>query len=159
GRAGAKGTSISFAGEDDAFQLPPIEELLGGKLECVPPEEELLKPVPKRHRSAEEKAANDAMEAEQAAAAAANRKRSGDRRDGRRPGRGPRVGRSADGAAQVRYTPGRRPARGSHPRERRTPGSVEHQLDEIAPGNSADEPVLDVPRGTTFPGVASPGGN
>ena len=29
GRAGAKGTSISFAGEDDAFQLPPIEELLG----------------------------------------------------------------------------------------------------------------------------------
>src|SRR5690606_24332306 len=63
GRAGAKGTSISFAGEDDAFQLPPIEELLGGKLECVPPEEELLKPVPKRHRSAEEKAANDAMEA------------------------------------------------------------------------------------------------
>ena len=43
GRAGAKGTSISFAGEDDAFQRPPIEELLGGKLECVPPEEELLK--------------------------------------------------------------------------------------------------------------------
>ena len=90
GRAGAKGTSISFAGEDDAFQLPPIEELLGGKLECVPPEEELLKPVPKRHRSAEEKAANDAMEAEQAAAAAANRKRSGDRRDGRRDNRRPR---------------------------------------------------------------------
>ncbi|NLC02053.1 MAG: ATP-dependent RNA helicase RhlB [Pseudomonas formosensis] len=90
GRAGAKGTSISFAGEDDAFQLPPIEELLGGRLECVPPEEELLKPVPKRHRSAEEKAANDAMEAEQAAAAAANRKRSGDRRDGRRDNRRPR---------------------------------------------------------------------
>jgi hypothetical protein len=43
----------------------------------------------------------------------------------------------------VRYTPGWRPARGSHPRERRTPGNVEHQLDEIAPGNSADEPVLD----------------
>src|SRR5690606_21596611 len=119
GRAGAKGTSISFAGEDDAFQLPPIEELLGGKLECVPPEEELLKPVPKRHRSAEEKAANDAMEAAQAAPAAANRKRSGDRRDGRRdirrPRRCPRLGRSADGVAQVRYTPGWRPARERHP--------------------------------------------
>src|SRR5690606_15973496 len=37
-------------------------------------------------------------------------------------------------------------ARGSHPRERRTPGNVEHQLDEIAPGNSADEPVLVPPR-------------
>ena len=87
GRAGAKGTSISFAGEDDAFQLPPIEELLGAKLECIPPEEEYLRAVPKRQRSAEEKAAGDAMEAEQAAAAAANRKRSGDRRDGRRPRR------------------------------------------------------------------------
>src|SRR5690554_6274236 len=37
-------------------------------------------------------------------------------------------------------------ARGSHPRERRTPGNVEHQLDEIAPGNSPDEPVLVPPR-------------
>ena len=84
GRAGAKGTSISFAGEDDAFHLPPIEELLGGKLECVQPEEELVKAIPTRHRSAEEKAASDANEAEQAAAAAANRKRSSSRRDGRR---------------------------------------------------------------------------
>ena len=71
GRAGAKGTSISLAGEDDAFQVPPIEELLGNKLECVPPEEHLLKPVPKREQSAEEKAATDANEAEQAEAAAA----------------------------------------------------------------------------------------
>ena len=72
------------AGEDDAFQLPPIEELLGGKLDCIPPEEIYLKPVPKRQRTAEEKAASDANEAEQAAAAAANRKRSSNRRDGRR---------------------------------------------------------------------------
>lgn len=84
GRAGAKGTSISFAGEDDAFQLPPIEELLGDKLECIPPEEIYLKPVPKLQRTAEEKAASDANEAEQAAAAAANRKRTGNRKDGRR---------------------------------------------------------------------------
>ena len=79
GRAGAKGTSISFAGEDDAFHLPPIEELLGNKLECIQPEEELVKAVPRHHRSAEEKAAGDAMEAEQAAAAAANRKRASGR--------------------------------------------------------------------------------
>lgn len=84
GRAGAKGTSISFAGEDDAFQVPPIEALLGEKLECIPPEEIYLKPVPQRQRSAAEKAASDANEAEQAAAAAANRKRSSSRRDGPR---------------------------------------------------------------------------
>lgn len=83
GRAGAKGTSISFAGEDDAFQVPPIEELLGEKLECIPPEEIYLKPIPQRKRSAEEKASSDANEAEQAAAAAANRKRSSSRRDRR----------------------------------------------------------------------------
>ncbi|WP_150301916.1 ATP-dependent RNA helicase RhlB [Pseudomonas profundi] len=76
GRAGAKGTSISFAGEDDAFQVPPIEEMLGSKLECLPPEEKYLKPVPRRNQTTEEKAASDANEAEQGAAAAANRKRS-----------------------------------------------------------------------------------
>lgn len=88
GRAGAKGTSISLAGEDDAFQVPPIEELLGSKLECIPPEERFLKPVPKRQQSAEEKAATDANEAEQAAAAAAARRRSAgsnSRRGGGRP--------------------------------------------------------------------------
>ncbi|CAD5108496.1 ATP-dependent RNA helicase RhlB [Zestomonas carbonaria] len=49
GRAGASGTSISFAGEDDAFALPPIEELLGRKINCEYPPAELLKPVPRRH--------------------------------------------------------------------------------------------------------------
>jgi ATP-dependent RNA helicase RhlB len=43
GRAGAKGTSISFACEDDAFQLPDIEVLLGEKLDCIHPPAELLK--------------------------------------------------------------------------------------------------------------------
>lgn len=43
GRAGAKGTSISFACEDDAFLLPTIEELLGDKLPCEQPPEELLR--------------------------------------------------------------------------------------------------------------------
>ena len=48
GRAGTTGTSISFAGEDDSFALPPIEALLGHKIQCEMPPVELLKPVPKR---------------------------------------------------------------------------------------------------------------
>lgn len=42
GRAGATGVSISFASEDDAFLLPEIEALLGDKLPCTHPPEELL---------------------------------------------------------------------------------------------------------------------
>jgi len=42
GRAGATGVSISFASEDDAFLLPDIETLLGERLKCVPPPEELI---------------------------------------------------------------------------------------------------------------------
>lgn len=42
GRAGAKGVSISFASEDDAFLLPDIETLLGQQLKCVRPPEDLL---------------------------------------------------------------------------------------------------------------------
>lgn len=44
GRAGAKGTSISFACEDDAFVLPQLESHLGQKLPCLHPPEELLSP-------------------------------------------------------------------------------------------------------------------
>lgn len=43
GRAGKKGVSISFACEDDAFLLPDIEALLGKKIECEQPPEELIK--------------------------------------------------------------------------------------------------------------------
>lgn len=42
GRAGATGTSICFACEDDSFMIPQIEEETGVKLECVHPEPELL---------------------------------------------------------------------------------------------------------------------
>jgi len=42
GRAGATGTSISFADERDAFFIPAIEEFMGRKLECMEPEEEWL---------------------------------------------------------------------------------------------------------------------
>ncbi len=41
GRAGAKGVSISLACEDDAFMLPDIEVLLGEKLVCERPPEQL----------------------------------------------------------------------------------------------------------------------
>ncbi|MBB3169175.1 ATP-dependent RNA helicase RhlB [Simiduia aestuariiviva] len=46
GRAGSKGTSISFACEDDALRLMPIGELLGAQLKCEQPPEELLAPTP-----------------------------------------------------------------------------------------------------------------
>lgn len=42
GRAGAIGTSISFACEDDSFLLPDIEEKLGAKLDCIHPAEAML---------------------------------------------------------------------------------------------------------------------
>ena len=38
GRAGATGTSISFVSEDDAFNLPAIEQYLGIKVECTVPD-------------------------------------------------------------------------------------------------------------------------
>ncbi|WP_237066289.1 ATP-dependent RNA helicase RhlB [Microbulbifer sp. L3] len=47
GRAGKTGTSISFACEDDAMRLEPIEALLGQKLKCEQPPEALLEEPPK----------------------------------------------------------------------------------------------------------------
>jgi len=38
GRAGASGIAISFVSEDDAFDLPPIESLLGHPIKCTLPE-------------------------------------------------------------------------------------------------------------------------
>jgi ATP-dependent RNA helicase RhlB len=52
GRAGATGTSVSFACEDDAFQIPKIQEFLGQELHCIQPEEEWLQlPPAARKRS------------------------------------------------------------------------------------------------------------
>ena len=49
GRAGATGTSVSFACEDDAFLLPELEKAIGMKLECIYPPAELLdEPEPVR---------------------------------------------------------------------------------------------------------------
>ncbi len=47
GRAGAGGTSISFACEEGSFYLPDIEEFIGRQLECVAPEKTLLTKPPK----------------------------------------------------------------------------------------------------------------
>lgn len=49
GRAGASGTSVSFADEEDSFYIPEIEAFLGHCLECLHPEEEWLRlpPAPK----------------------------------------------------------------------------------------------------------------
>ncbi len=46
GRAGKSGTSISFACEEDAFHLIPIEQLLGNKIECEHPPQHLLVATP-----------------------------------------------------------------------------------------------------------------
>ncbi len=46
GRAGLHGTSVSFASEDDSFQIPGIEKFIGRRLPCVYPEEEWLKAPP-----------------------------------------------------------------------------------------------------------------
>lgn len=46
GRAGSVGTSISFADEDDSFNIPAIEELIGNQLPCIHPDEGWLMPLP-----------------------------------------------------------------------------------------------------------------
>jgi ATP-dependent RNA helicase RhlB len=47
GRAGAVGRAVSFACEEGAFYLPDIEEYIGNKIDCIVPEDSLLKPPPK----------------------------------------------------------------------------------------------------------------
>src|SRR5690606_29765370 len=46
GRAGKTGTSISFACEDDAFRLEPLQTLLGKEIKCEQPPAQLLLPTP-----------------------------------------------------------------------------------------------------------------
>lgn len=51
GRAGATGTSISFADEDDSHEIYKLEEYLEKKIETTFPEDELLVPIPEKHRN------------------------------------------------------------------------------------------------------------
>ena len=46
GRAGASGTSVSFATEKEAYQIPAIEKYLGEGMPCVYPDDILLRSVP-----------------------------------------------------------------------------------------------------------------
>ena len=53
GRAGATGTSVSFADEKDAFYIPAIEAFIEQKLSCIEPKEEWLtmpEPIPVRKK-------------------------------------------------------------------------------------------------------------
>jgi ATP-dependent RNA helicase RhlB len=77
GRAGALGTSVSFACEDDAFLLPNIEEKIGRKLPCEHPESGLLAEPPAFSRPARFKAED-----------------SGDNRHRKRPNSGSKPGRA-----------------------------------------------------------------
>lgn len=55
GRAGATGISISFADEDDSHEIKKLEEFLGKKIEFKFPEDELLVPIPEKHKTVEYK--------------------------------------------------------------------------------------------------------
>lgn len=61
GRAGKSGTSISFACEDDAFRLEPLQTLLGKEIRCEQPPVHLLlappelPPAPRRPRGEEDR--------------------------------------------------------------------------------------------------------
>jgi ATP-dependent RNA helicase RhlB len=50
GRAGAEGTAISFACEEESFIIPDIEAYIGMQLQCLQPEEELLARPPRASR-------------------------------------------------------------------------------------------------------------
>ncbi len=47
GRAGAEGTSVSFACEDESFGIPDIEKYMGETLSCKYPEDVLLRALPR----------------------------------------------------------------------------------------------------------------
>jgi len=74
GRAGATGTSISFACEEESFIIPDIEEYIGKPLKCTYPPDELLKPPPRPQRRQHPQRQQDRKQGES---------RSGQRRSGR----------------------------------------------------------------------------
>ncbi|MEW6511368.1 MAG: DEAD/DEAH box helicase [Bacteroidota bacterium] len=46
GRAGATGTSVSFATETEAYEIPDIEQFIGRALKAIHPDPDLLAPLP-----------------------------------------------------------------------------------------------------------------
>ena len=90
GRAGAVGTSISFADEDDSFQIPAIEEFIGREIGCTMPEESWLAPpaaIPGRRKKGAPRGAKKPVQ--KRGGPGGGRRRSGGPRGGRgrRPGR------------------------------------------------------------------------
>jgi ATP-dependent RNA helicase RhlB len=94
GRAGATGTSVSFADESESFYLPQIEEYMGQKLSCTYPDEELLHQLPPPREARPETG--------RPAPARDNARRGGPGRSGRPPRR------SAAGGGAGRARAGRR---------------------------------------------------
>ena len=88
GRAGAEGTAISFACEEESFIIPEIEAYIGMPLRCEQPEEELLARPPRAARLP----------------ARRDRDHRGDRRGGRsgRPGGRPGGRRDSRGGGRPR---------------------------------------------------------
>jgi len=85
GRAGAVGTSISFADEQDAFYIPPIEAFIGRGLNCIePPDDWLVLPEPVLALEAQN------LKRKKATAASARGRRAGAGSARRRPRRGHR---------------------------------------------------------------------
>ncbi|MDF1624272.1 ATP-dependent RNA helicase RhlB [Pseudohongiella nitratireducens] len=84
GRAGASGTSISFACEEDSFLLPNIEEKLGEKLRCVHPDHRLLADAPEYSRASHFKEDDKAGKSGRSSGKGAPRSRSGSRSRSRR---------------------------------------------------------------------------
>jgi ATP-dependent RNA helicase RhlB len=82
GRAGAAGTSISFADEEEAFYISPIEDFMGRKLSCIEPDDDWLilpKPVAPRKRRGPDAGRKPAQTSR------GRDSRSGSRSGGRRP--------------------------------------------------------------------------
>jgi len=102
GRAGAEGTAISFACEDESFIIPEIEKYIGEPLVCRQPEAPLLVPLPPPIRGETHHFADDAAEHE------AHEQR----RQGGGGGRGgPRRGPPRRGGGGPRRSGGSRPRR------------------------------------------------
>lgn len=77
GRAGASGTSISFACEEDSFLLPNIEDKLGQKLRCVHPDNRLLADTPEFSRASRFKDEDKAGKSGRSGKGGGSRSRSG----------------------------------------------------------------------------------
>ena len=135
GRAGALGMSIALVSEEDAFELPQIETLLGRPLPIEHPSPELLAPLPAGGGRAP-RPPRDGSER--------SSDRSGDRSGGR-SGSGSRSGPPRPGTRNS--SDGPRPPR----RPRQSPGSTAPQGDLLdasgapAPAASADMPVASAP--------------